>query len=62
MLEGRKCLVVGSGISGIGAISLLEHFGADIILYDSNEQITVTELEQKLPKGCNAACKCEASR
>lgn len=56
MLKGQKCLVVGSGISGIGAISLLEHFGADIILYDSNDKITVAELEQKLPAGCRATC------
>lgn len=56
MLKGKKCLVVGSGISGIGAISLLEHFEADIILYDSNDKITVAELEQKLPAGCKVTC------
>jgi len=56
MLKGQKCLVVGSGISGIGAVSLLEHFEADIILYDSNEKITVDELEKKLPQGSKATC------
>ncbi len=52
MLKGQKCLVVGSGISGIGAVGLLTHFGAEIILYDSNKNLTVEELEQKLPEDC----------
>ncbi|MCM1569289.1 MAG: UDP-N-acetylmuramoyl-L-alanine--D-glutamate ligase [Roseburia sp.] len=56
MLEGKKCLVVGSGISGIGAVSLLAHFGAQIILYDSNEKLTAQELADKLPEGCKAEC------
>ncbi len=56
MLKGQMCLVIGSGISGIGAISLLEHFGAEIILYDSNEKITVEELQAKLPEGSSATC------
>lgn len=56
MLEGQKCLIVGSGISGIGAVDLLEHFGADIVLYDSNEKMTREELEAKLPKGSKAEC------
>lgn len=56
MLKGQMCLVVGSGISGIGAVSLLEHFGAEIILYDSNEQITTEELRAKLPEGSNVTC------
>ena len=56
MLEGQKCLIVGSGLSGIGAVDLLEHFGADIVLYDSNEKMTREELEAKLPKGSKAEC------
>lgn len=56
MLKGQKCLVVGSGISGIGAVSLLGHFGAEIILYDSNDKITKEELEAKLPAGARAVC------
>jgi len=56
MLEGQKCLVVGSGISGIGAVSLLEEFHADIILYDSNEKLTKEEVEAKLPEGSKAVC------
>lgn len=56
MLEGQTCLVIGSGISGIGAVTLLEHFGADIVLYDSNEKITKEELESRLPEGSRAMC------
>lgn len=56
MLKGQMCLVVGSGISGIGAVSLLEHFGAEIILYDSNDKITADELKGKLPEGSNVIC------
>ncbi len=56
MRKGQMCLVVGSGISGIGAVSLLEHFEAEIFLYDSNEKITVEELKKKLPEGSRATC------
>lgn len=56
MLEGQKCLVVGSGISGIGAVSLLEHFGAQVVLYDSNDKLTEEDLRAKLPEESRARC------
>lgn len=56
MLEGQMCLVIGSGISGIGAVTLLEHFGADIVLYDSNDKMTLEELQNRLPAGSRARC------
>ncbi len=56
MLRGQKCLVVGSGISGIGAVKLLERLGAEIFLYDSSDKITKEELEAKLPAGSSAVC------
>lgn len=56
MLDGQKCLIIGSGISGIGALNLLEHFGADIVLYDSNEKLTEGALREKLPEGSKARC------
>ncbi len=56
MLEGQKCLVIGSGISGIGAIELLRNYPVEIVWFDSNEKMTAQELAMKLPKGCNAAC------
>ena len=54
MLEGQKCLIIGSGISGIGAAQLLSHFGAEITLYDSNEKLIPAEIEKKLPEGVKA--------
>lgn len=53
---GEKCLVVGSGISGIGAAALLEHIGAEVVLYDSNEKLGPEELREKLPEGSRAVC------
>ncbi len=56
MLEGRNCLIVGSGISGIGAAGLLAHFGAKITLYDGNEKLSPEEMKAKLPEGVEARC------
>jgi len=56
MLEGQKCLIIGSGISGIGAAKLLANFGAQITLYDSNEKLDPKEMEKKLPDGVKARC------
>lgn len=56
MKAGEKCLVVGSGLSGIGSVGLLEHMGAEVILYDSNEKLTVEELRGRLPKCSRASC------
>lgn len=47
-LENKKVLVVGSGISGIGAVKLLKNMGAEPVLFDENETITTTELEEKV--------------
>lgn len=55
MFEGQKCLVIGSGVSGLGAVSMLGHMGADILLYDGGK-ITREELESKVPQGIRAAC------
>ncbi len=49
--QDKKVLVIGSGISGMGAVSLLDCFGADIILYDSNEKLTAEDLQSKLTEG-----------
>ena len=56
MLEGKKCLVIGSGISGIGAAVLLEKNHADVVLYDSSDKLTGEDLKAKLPEGSRAAC------
>jgi UDP-N-acetylmuramoylalanine--D-glutamate ligase len=56
MLERKKCLIIGSGISGIGAASLLSNFGAQITIYDSNEKLEVEAIKAKLPQGTVAEC------
>ena len=56
MLKGQKCLVVGSGISGIGAVTLLNQLNAEIIFFDGNEKLSIEDLEKKLPEGISASC------
>lgn len=52
-LKGKKVLIVGAGISGIGAAEVLSRVGACPILYD--EKAEKEEIEKKLP----ASCVCE---
>lgn len=56
MKTGEKCLVIGSGLSGLSAAALLEHMGADVVLYDSNEKMTEEKLRKLLPEESNALC------
>lgn len=56
MKEGRKCLVVGSGISGVGSVGLLEHIGAEVTLYDSDGKLDEETLRGRLPAGSGARC------
>lgn len=53
-LQGRKVLVVGSGISGIGAAKALQHVGAEPILFDANEKLNREEIRAKLPQNVQA--------
>lgn len=41
-------MVVGTGISGIGAIDLLNKAGADCIIYDGNEKLSREDISKKL--------------
>ncbi|MBO5565446.1 MAG: UDP-N-acetylmuramoyl-L-alanine--D-glutamate ligase [Lachnospiraceae bacterium] len=43
-------LVIGTGISGIGAVSLLAEAGADIVLLEQNETMTQEAIRAKLPE------------
>lgn len=52
-LKGKKVLVVGAGISGIGAVEVLCRIGAEPVLYD--EKAAKEEIEKKLPASCD--CK-----
>lgn len=48
--NGKKVLVFGTGISGVGAADLLTARGADVILYDGNENLDKDSVMQKLKK------------
>lgn len=56
MKSGEKCLVIGSGISGVGSVALLEHIGAEVVLYDSNEKLTAQDMRGKLAPDSKAVC------
>ena len=53
-MTGKTVLIVGTGISGIGAARLLQKTNADVILYDGNEQLTQAGIRSKLPEGNQA--------
>ena len=44
-VSGKKVLVFGSGISGIGAAELLEKHGAQVVLYDGNDKLKKEDVE-----------------
>lgn len=48
-MQGLKVVVVGTGVSGIGAVQLLSNTGAQIYLYDGNEKLSETDVRAKLP-------------
>ncbi len=47
-LKDKKVLVFGTGISGIAAAKLLAKYNAEILLFDGNVNLNVSELEKKL--------------
>lgn len=49
-LEHKKVLVFGTGISGIAAVKVLQRLAADVVLYDGNEKLDITEIQKKLPE------------
>ncbi|MGN1165042.1 MAG: UDP-N-acetylmuramoyl-L-alanine--D-glutamate ligase [Lachnospiraceae bacterium] len=53
-VAGKKVLVFGSGISGIGAVKLLEDQGADVVLYDGNKELDKDSVRKKLEKDSKA--------
>ena len=46
--SGKKVTVVGTGISGIGAVGLLNAVGAEVVLYDGNEKLKIEDIEKKI--------------
>lgn len=53
-LQGKKVLVVGSGISGIGAVEALHHAGAVPVLFDENDKLSPEDVGNKLRPGVEA--------
>ncbi len=52
MIRDKKILIIGSGVSGIGAARLLLEAGAHPVLYDSNERLSQEEVRSRLPENC----------
>jgi len=50
MITEKKILVFGSGISGIGAVKLLEQAGVVPTLYDGNAALKEADIRARLPK------------
>lgn len=50
-LTGKKVCVVGSGLSGVGAVELLEKVSAKPILYDSNKELKEEEVRARFANG-----------
>lgn len=53
-LQGKKVLVVGSGISGIGAVEALHHARAVPVLFDENDKLSPEDIGNKLRPGVEA--------
>ena len=53
-IKGQKVVVVGTGVSGMGAVKLLSDIGAEIYLYDGNDKLSVEDVRNKLPEGAKA--------
>ncbi len=47
-ITGKRVLVFGSGISGIGAAGILEGRGAQVTLYDANDKLEEKAVRDKM--------------
>lgn len=52
-LIDKKVVVVGTGVSGMGAVKLLSETSADITLYDGNDKADRDEILKKIPDDCD---------
>ena len=53
-LVNKKVLVVGSGISGIGAVTALCRIGAQPVLFDANDKLERETIREKFAQGTEA--------
>lgn len=49
-VENKTVLVIGTGISGIGAAKLLSRVQAKPVLFDTNEELQIDDIKKKLPE------------
>ena len=54
VVAGKKVLVFGTGISGIGAVKLLDDHGAQIVLFDGNVNADIEKIKERLPMNSKA--------
>ncbi|MCR5094210.1 MAG: UDP-N-acetylmuramoyl-L-alanine--D-glutamate ligase [Lachnospiraceae bacterium] len=47
-IKGKRVLVIGSGLSGVGAVHLLRQVGAVPVLLDENDKLTEGEIRARL--------------
>jgi UDP-N-acetylmuramoylalanine--D-glutamate ligase len=47
-LNGKKVLVIGSGLSGVGSVSLLNKVGAIPVMLEENTKVTQEDIREKL--------------
>lgn len=52
--KDKTVLVAGAGISGIGAVTLLEKMRANVVLYDENKDLTTMQVQKRLPRRSRA--------
>ena len=43
-LEGKKVLVIGSGLSGVGSVQLLNRVGAIPVMLEENTKVTEADM------------------
>lgn len=53
MLKGKKILIAGAGISGVGAARLLGEAGFDAAIYDGNKELDTEAIKKQMPDGMN---------
>lgn len=54
IFQDKTVLILGSGVSGIGALEALSKVHAKCILFDGNEKLTTEDITRKIPEGCEA--------
>ena len=47
-LKGKRVLVIGSGLSGVGSVKLLDQIGAHPVMLEENTKVTEEDIRKKL--------------